>query len=144
MFPFSVGNEWRIPPAPYGAKNKYRMFPFSIGNEWRIPSAPYGAKNKYRMFPFSVRNEWRIPSAPYDARNNDILSCPIGPLNLHYFGILVARHPFLVAPGHRATASVEPCISRNCRFFRCRLIGRSGCSRSPDLPITIFPSDPQH
>ena len=36
--------------------------------------------------------------------------CPIGQPNFTIFIFLVARHEILVAPGKRATASVEPCL----------------------------------
>ena len=39
-----------------------------------------------------------------------IIGGPIGPLKLIIFIKVVARHVFLVAPGHRATANVEPCF----------------------------------
>ena len=40
-----------------------------------------------------------------------IFGGPIGPLKLMIFIKVVARHVFLVAPGHRATANVEPCLT---------------------------------
>ena len=43
-----------------------------------------------------------------------IIGGPIGPLKLIIFIKVVARHVFLVAPGHRATANVEPCIHALC------------------------------
>ena len=67
--------------------------------------------------------------------------CPIGPPKMSFFEKVVARRQFLVAPGHRATANVEPCLKAGllrCKstvFFTAKASGSSSSPVKVSLPI---------
>ena len=66
-----------------------------------------------------------------------IFGGPIGPLKLMIFIKVVARHVFLVAPGHRATANVEPCDIYG-RISELYKVYKVDCGRT-NLNLEIIP-----